>query len=81
MKAQQIAFDNIRKSIDTADRLSMKSSAVLVADLKILLKIAEAAINQSAPVAGRSSTIPVAGGLNAAAGTIQQQGNVAAEAS
>jgi hypothetical protein len=81
MKAQQIAIDNIRKSIDTADRLSMKSSAVLVADLKILLKIAEVAINPSAPVAGRSSTTQMTGGANAATGTIQQQGNVAAEAS
>lgn len=48
MKAPQIALENIRKSINTADRLSMKSSAVLVEDLKVLLNMAERAIQEEA---------------------------------
>jgi hypothetical protein len=41
MKAQQLAIDRIRKSINTADALNMRSSAVLVADLHVLLDIVD----------------------------------------
>jgi hypothetical protein len=43
MKASQLALDHIRAAINLADALRMRSSAVLVADLKVLLKIAESA--------------------------------------
>lgn len=41
MKAQQLALERIRKSINTADALNMKSSAVLVADLHVLMDIVD----------------------------------------
>jgi len=41
MKAPQVALEHIRKSINTADALRMKSSAVLVEDLKVLLNVVE----------------------------------------
>jgi hypothetical protein len=44
MTPQQLALEHIRKCINTADALRMMSSAVLVRDLKILLKMAESAI-------------------------------------
>jgi hypothetical protein len=43
MTPQQLALEHIRKCINTADALRMMSSAVLVRDLKILLKMAESA--------------------------------------
>jgi hypothetical protein len=44
MTPQQLALEHIRKCINTADALRMMSSAVLVRDLKILLKMAESAL-------------------------------------
>jgi hypothetical protein len=41
MKAPQLALEHIRAAINLADALRMRSSAVLVADLKVLLRIAE----------------------------------------
>ncbi|SAL05125.1 hypothetical protein AWB81_07030 [Caballeronia arationis] len=41
MKEPQLAIDRIRKSINTADALNMRSSAVLVADLHVLLDIVD----------------------------------------
>ncbi|SAL62070.1 hypothetical protein [Caballeronia humi] len=41
MKAQQLALERIRKSINTADALNMKSSAVLVADLHVLMDMVD----------------------------------------
>jgi hypothetical protein len=43
MKGSETALENIRDSINTAEALRMKSSAVLVRDLKILLELAESA--------------------------------------
>jgi hypothetical protein len=60
MKASQAALEHIRKSINTADALRMKSSAVLVADLKVLLNMAESAIqDQSVVLEGRPANEPV----------------------
>jgi hypothetical protein len=44
MKPCDIALAHIREAIDSADVLRVKSSAVLVSDLKILLQIADTAI-------------------------------------
>jgi hypothetical protein len=44
MSESVTALEHIRLSITRADALRMRSSAVLVADLKILLKIAESAL-------------------------------------
>ena len=60
MKAPQIALEHIRKSINTADALRMKSSAVLVEDLRVLLNIAESAIqDESMSFEGRSTSKPM----------------------
>jgi hypothetical protein len=47
VKAPQLALEHIRAAINLADALRMRSSAVLVADLKVLLKIAESADRQT----------------------------------
>ncbi|SAL07978.1 hypothetical protein AWB81_08472 [Caballeronia arationis] len=44
MEARDLALTHIREAIVSADVLRVKSSAVLVSDLKILLEIAETAI-------------------------------------
>jgi hypothetical protein len=44
MTPQLLALEQIRKCINTADALRMMSSAVQVRDLKILLKMAESAM-------------------------------------
>jgi hypothetical protein len=48
MKAPQVALEHIRKSINAADALRMKSSAVLVEDLKVLLVVAESVFQERA---------------------------------
>ncbi|MDR5774455.1 MULTISPECIES: hypothetical protein [unclassified Caballeronia] len=58
MKAVQFALERIRKSINTADALNMRSSAVLVSDLRLLVEIAETAELERLTNAG--SQIPVA---------------------
>jgi hypothetical protein len=52
MTPQQLALEHIRKCINTADALRMMSSAVLVRDLKILLKMAESAIQDQPAATG-----------------------------
>jgi hypothetical protein len=41
MEANESALERIRKAINTADALHMRSSAVLVTDLKRLLDLAD----------------------------------------
>jgi hypothetical protein len=41
MEANESALERIRKAINTADALHMRSSAVLVSDLKCLLDLAD----------------------------------------
>ena len=57
MKASEIALEHIRESINTADALRMKSSAVLVSDLKVLLSMAEMVeMNEQMSTANRSAS-------------------------
>lgn len=41
MKTPEAALEHIRETINSAEALRMKSAAVLIADLKVLLKMAE----------------------------------------
>lgn len=61
MKASEIALEHIRESIYTADALRMKSAAVLVSDLKVLLSLAEMVEmnEQMSTTVDRSASEPV----------------------
>lgn len=80
MTSQQLALEQIRKCINTADALRMMSSAVQVRDLKILLKMAESAIQDQAgsPAARLTNEVPVAQGMPVSAGARPSSANAIA---